>query len=361
MKVLQIINSLETGGAEKLLIDSLSLYEERGVDIDLFLLQKNKTPFAAKLKKQFKGKIFYSKIRNLYSIKQVIEIKKYLPNYDIVHVHLFPAFYWTALAKIILKSSTSLIFTEHNTHNRRIDNPLFRILDKFIYKKYTRITAITPQVKDVLVNKLKIPPKKIDVIYNGIDIRKYKMAQAYCKTDFFDSNSIILIQVSRFQKQKDQKTVIRALGLLPEQYKLLLVGEGQLREECEKLAFDLNIKERVKFLGVRMDIPELFKTSDIVVQSSHWEGFGLTAVEGMAAGKPVITSNVPGLANIVKDAGLLFEKGDEKELASKLLKLENIEYRKTISDRCQRKADEFDIHKMVSEMIEVYHKLLGKV
>lgn len=360
MKVLHIINSLHTGGAEKLLIDSLPLYKHYEIDVDILLLDSSETPFLKKLKESFQGNIYLSSIKKIYSPKQIFEIKKYMNNkYDIIHAHLFPVLYFVSVSRIFSSSKGKFVFTEHNTNNKRLQNFFFRQIDRLIYKQYQKIIAITPQVKDVLVDKLKISPQKIDVIYNGIDTQKYKMAQAYGKTDFFNDSSIILMQVSRFQEQKDQKTVIRALGLLPEQYKLLLVGDGQLRKECEKLAMDLNLRERVKFLGVRMDIPELLKTSDIVIQSSHWEGFGLTAVEGMASGKPIVASDVAGLADIVKDAGLLFEKGNEKDLAEKILSIENSEKYNLICQKCLERSKSYDINYMVDSTIYLYNSLLN--
>src|SRR5690554_5088814 len=136
MRVLQIINSLNTGGAEKLLLDSLPLYEKKNVRVDILILQKKQTPFLEQLQTNFKGNIFFSTVKSLYNPRQIRIVRKYIKNYDIVHAHLFPSMYWVALAKNFSKRFPILIFTEHNTENRRINNPVFRILDKFIYSKY---------------------------------------------------------------------------------------------------------------------------------------------------------------------------------------------------------------------------------
>lgn len=359
MRVLHIINNLHTGGAEKLLVETLSLYPNYGVSADVLLLDTSKTPFLNILKKNFKGNILVSSVKNIYSPLQIFEIRKYLEKgYDIIHVHLFPVLYWVSLAKFLKKTTSKVIFTEHNTDNKRLQNIFFRQVDRIIYKQYDKIIAITLQVKNVLIEKLKIPAEKIEVIHNGINIKKIQSAQAYNKSCFFDNKSFILIQVSRFQIQKDQKTVIQALNLLPFQYKLLLVGDGETKKESEALVEELKLNERVKFLGVRMDIPELIKTSDIVIQSSHWEGFGLAAVEGMAAGKPVIASNVPGLANLVKDAGILFEKGNENDLAEKILAMESLDDYNLISQRCLERAKIYNLDFMVESTAKLYHSLL---
>lgn len=359
MKVLHIINSLHTGGAEKLLADSLPLYQEYGVEADLLLLNSDDTPFLQSLKSKFTGRIFYTHSHGYYVPAQLWQIRKYLKSdYDIIHCHLFPVLYWTALAKLSANSQKKLVFTEHSTANRRINNPAFLQVDKFIYRCYDKVTAITPQVKQVLIDKLHLPNQKVEVIYNGIDIEKFATATGYKKSMFFDDTDTLIIQVSRFQKEKDQQTVIRALSDLPDNYKLLLVGDGELKADCQALVNELNLQHRVKFLGVRMDVPALLKTADIVVQSSHWEGFGLAAVEGMAAGKPLVASNVAGLRDIIKDYGLLFEQGNAKQLASNILQLQDMTYYHYIAKKCAQRAGDFHILKMVEETISLYKELL---
>lgn len=109
------------------------------------------------------------------------------------------------------------------------------------------------------------------------------------------------------------------------------------------------------FLGLRSDVPRLLKSADIVVMSSHWEGFGLAAVEGMAACKPVVASNVPGLAEIVNGYGFLFDEGDVQKLREIIKKLfcdkplyDEVAY------KCLKRALDFDIEKMLQEYWEVY-------
>ena len=110
--------------------------------------------------------------------------------------------------------------------------------------------------------------------------------------------------VARFSEQKDQPTLIKAIKELPENVHLLLIGEGTLKQKNENLAKEIGVSDKVHFLGFRNDVERILKTVDIVVLSSNWEGFGLAAAEGMAAGKPVIASKVEGLREIVDGYGL---------------------------------------------------------
>jgi glycosyltransferase involved in cell wall biosynthesis len=149
--------------------------------------------------------------------------------------------------------------------------------------------------------------------------------------------------------------------LLPKTVKLLLVGDGVLKKECEDLVATLKLQERVLFLGLRMDVPQLLKTVDIVVLSSKYEGLSLSSIEGMASGKPFVASDVPGLAEVVKGAGILFPPGNAEQLATAITELlENQEFYQSVADACQARATEYDIHKMVDKHITLYKSLAKK-
>jgi glycosyltransferase involved in cell wall biosynthesis len=361
MRILHIINSLGTGGAEKLLIDSLPIMYENGVAVDLYLLKSGNFPFENVLRKS-KINIENSDLKSFYNPLHIFRIIPLLKKYDIIHVHLFPALYWVALAKWMTFSKTKLIFTEHNTTNRRVDKWYFKYFDSFIYSRYTKIVAISGKVNDMLFNKMKINKSKVVLIKNGINLDTIKNALPISKTEIDNSlndNSKIIIQVSRFQPQKDQKTLIKAMKFLPEHLVLLLVGDGELKLSCQELVYQLNLNDRVFFLGLRMDVPQLLKSADMVVLSSHYEGLSLASIEALASGKPFIASNVPGLQEVVVDAGLLFAENNENELATHLNNLLNDEnYYNEIVNKCLLKSKEFDINKMVYDEIELYKSLI---
>lgn len=347
------------GGAERLIAESLPLYTTRNIKTDILLLNSEETPFYNELKDKFVGKIYKSPISNIYNPLHIKVITEYISNYDLIHVHLFPSMYWAAIAKIISKSITPIIFTEHSTHNKRMNNSFFSKIDYKIYSTYKTIIAITPQVKRALIKNIGIESSKIDVIYNGVNLNKFTNSIGYSKKDFFDGNdTIMLIQVANFTSAKDQNTTIYSLLPLPENYCLLLVGDGNLKKDCEKIVSQHGLLNRVKFLGSRSDISQLLKTSDIVIQSSNWEGFGLSAVEGMAAGKPVVASNVPGLNDIVRNAGLLFKKNDPKDLAEKIMQLSDRKFYNYISNLCLKRSAEFDLNIMVKKHIDLYYKIV---
>lgn len=358
MKILHVINSLATGGAEKLIVETVPLYYKEGLEVDVLLLNGVESPFLKELQSKKCCTVFSLGKGSVYNPLLIFKIIPYLKQYEIVHVHLFPALYWVVLAKILKKSSVKLMYTEHSTTNKRRNYNVFKNFDRIIYKFYDKIITIASEVDKNIKAYLGFLSAKFYTINNGVDTDFIHKAKPYLKEDFFLKGDKILIQISSFREPKDQSTLIKSLTLLPEKIKLVLVGEGELKDTCEDLVDQLKLKHRVKFLGIRMDVPELLKTSDIIVLSSKHEGLSLSSVEGMASGKPFIASDVPGLTEVVKDAGLLFPQGDEKALATAILSLINDkDLYDSVVKKCLQRASQYDIHKMVDKHIKLYNSL----
>lgn len=356
MKILHVINSLSTGGAEKLVSDLAPLQRERGNEVEVLLLRGGNTPFREILNAAGIRVFDFGAGTSVYSPLNIFRLIPVLRKYDVVHVHLFPAQYWVAFAKMISFAGTPLVTTEHSTHNRRRNIRFFHVWDRVVYCRYARIIGISRKPTSALENYLS-GIKNVGTITNGIDLGKFRDAFPYPRKQL--GRGILLMQVASFREAKNQDAVIRALSKLPENVSAVFVGDGRRRAECESLADKFGVRSRARFLGVRADIPNLLKTADIVVMSSHWEGFGLAAVEGMASGKPVVASDVPGLAEVVGGAGILFPQGDENALAQAVLRLMNDkEHYTRIADACSRRAEDFDIRKTADAYLKIYEEVL---
>jgi glycosyltransferase involved in cell wall biosynthesis len=361
MKVLHIINSLNFGGAEKLLVDTLPKFNNEHVEAELLILKHNKTPFYKTLIDNNVIIVTLSNKLSIYNPYNIFKIIPHLKKFEIVHVHLFPALYWVAIANLFISKKPKLVLTEHNTENRRRHNLILKITDKYIYKAYTKIIAISNATKTNLEKHLGGNLDKIITINNGIDLNKIIKAIPYKHKDLnLPDNAKIIIQVSSFTNQKDQNTLIRAMLNLPKHMHLLLVGDGPQKKTSVELAKTLKIENNVHFLGYRSDVPELVKTAHISVLSSHYEGFGLAIVEGMAANNACVASNVAGLSEIISDCGILFNPGDSNKLNEILLQLDsdNILYSK-IANQCLKKAEMYNIEAMINSQIKLYKSLIN--
>jgi glycosyltransferase involved in cell wall biosynthesis len=361
-KVVHIINSLASGGAEKLLLDTIPIYKSKGIKVDLLVLNGSASPFMQALQKTDCCSIYSLGLQSVYNPIQIFKLIPFLKKYDIAHVHLFPSQYWVVLAKLLSFSKIKLILTEHNSTNPRLENPFIAEIDRLFYRFYDKVVCVSNEIFNTFKNYTGLRESKFVVIENGIDLKKIHAAKPYFKNEIsnlFSVQDFVLIQVARFDKQKDQETIIHSLKYLPENVKLVLVGEGVFRTKYQELVQALELQKRVVFLGQRMDVPQLLKTADVVVLSSKYEGLSLSSIEGMASGKPFVASDVPGLQEIVEGAGVLFKLGDAKDLANKIERLLTVEgYYQEIVNSCLKRAEQYDIQIMVDKHLHLYQTIV---
>lgn len=347
MKILHVITTLYTGGAERLMVDLLPRFKEAGHDVELLVFNPVETPFTEKLIAA--GiKLHYLNCKNVYSPRNLFRLRPYLDKYDIIHTHNTACQYYVAMAARIFGSRSRLITTEHNTTNRRRNIPFFSLVDRYMYRRYSHIISVSEATTENLRCHIgdRVP---ITTIHNGVNLKRF-IHKPNVDPDVFK-----IIMVAAFRPQKDQDTIVRALPLLPQNVKLVLVGEGNRRKIVTKLAEDLGVADRVTFTGVLTNISEMLMSCSAVVLSSHWEGFGLAAVEGLATGRPVVASNVEGLRNTIGDAGLFFEAGNERELAQCITRLmSDRELYDRLSVEALVQAKKYDIDETTRKYLELY-------
>ncbi len=362
MRILHIIGNMGSGGAEKLILETLPLYEKNKIKCDLLVFNGFDFPFMKAIKQTNCCNVYSLGNGSIYNPILIFKIIPYLKKYDVAHVHLFPAQYWVVFSKLISFSKIKLVLTEHNSTNSRMTNFLLKHFDKLVYRFYSKVICITKEIQEKFIYYTKLNPNQFALIHNGVNLEHIHNSLSYNKAEIsnlLEPNDKLIIQVSRFNKQKDQKTLIQALQYLPEEIKLLLVGEGDLKEECEKLTSQLGLSKRVLFLGLRMDVPRLLKSADIIVLSTFFEGLSLSSIEGMASGKPFIGSNVDGLSNVISDAGILFERGNSKQLARIIMDLvDDKKYYEKVVRECLKRSNNYDINLMFEKHIELYKSIL---
>lgn len=352
-KILHIITSLHTGGAEKLIVDLAPKLKNLGHTVDVLLFDGSDTPFKQQLATLNVNILTLSNGGSVYNPLHICKLIPILRKYDIIHTHNTAPQLFTSIANLFCKKT--LITTEHNTTNRRREWWWYKPIDRFMYNQYDKIICISDQAEKNLRSYLGKCKTNITTIYNGVDIDKYASAVASNELQTIAPNCRAIVMVAGFRYQKDQDTLIRATALLPQQFHTFFIGDGERKQQCEVLAQTEGIADRVHFMGIRMNIPELLKAADYVVLSSHWEGFGLAAVEGMCSGRPVVVSNVEGLAQIVENSGIVFQHQNAEQLTQEIMSLEESPAKyQSVAQQCFDKAKLFDISIMVSKYNDVY-------
>ena len=356
MKILQVITSLQTGGAEKIATDLTLALHSRGYEVDIVSFAGGNTIFKQKLKSHNCRIIEFSEKWDVYNWRFIFKLRRLLGTYDIVHTHNTSAQLFVALANI--HRSVKLVTTEHSTNNRRRNWYGYKPIDRWMYGQYNKTVCISDIAKKKLQEYLGYSDNnKIITINNGVDVSHFYNEKPL--NELSHPNLFIAVMVAGFREAKDQDTLIKAISLLPEEYQLWLVGDGVRRSELEDLIHSLKLQQRVKLLGVRSDIPNILKSADVVVMSSHWEGLSLSNIEGMSSGKPFVASDVSGLHEVTEGYGILFPHKDAEALAAILQHLHNDKmYYKKVAEDCFHRAQMFDINKMVDEYMSVYESLL---
>ena len=339
---------MDIGGAQRLVADLLPVFKKSVDEVSLLVFHRVHNVFEKALE-DAGIEILSLGTHNRYNPLILFKMKRVMENYDIVHVHLFPTLYWAAIANIGIHKS--LIYTEHNTMNKRRNKVYLRPIEKWIYSRYDRIISISAETQRELTGWLQEKGERYVTIYNGVDVKRFASIKAEV-----DKNSLIM--VARFAHAKDQETIIRALPHIKKGVSVSFVGDGDNIGHCKECANSIGVIDRVNFLGLRSDVAELIASSYIGIQSSKWEGFGLTAVEIMACSKPIIATEVDGLKQIVEGAGILFPVGDEISLAKVINKLlSDSDYYAEVAKKCRKRANNYDISIMADNYLAEYHAL----
>ncbi|MCH5238621.1 MAG: glycosyltransferase [Muribaculaceae bacterium] len=357
MKILEVIPSLETGGAQKL-IEYFVPYLMMGNEVAILVFKKS----GSEIEKRIEGMgiTIHSMEIGLRSPFAIKKMRPYIQWADVVHAHLFPSHYYLVIANQGI--GKPIVFTEHSTHNKRREKKYFKIFEKFVYRHLNKVACISVATKENLLNWLDETQEsyKFEIIINGVDLATFQNLSRSKPESLFGKRGKAIIMVSRFTPSKDHATAVRALKFIPSpDVFLVFVGEGETLTEIKNIVKQEKVENRVIFLGNRSDIPILLKSSFIGLQSSNWEGFGLTVIEEMAAGLPVIVSNVVGVKDIVDGAGLLFEKGNHLDLASQINYLiKNKDFYEQVKERCIKRADEYSIKKTADRYLEIFNQLI---
>lgn len=333
----------------------------------------------------FVGNIFYHEVEMysyplfefpLYSIalaSKMVEVVKF-NDLDLIHAHYaIPHAASAYLAKQILRNEKNInkdikvITTLHGTDITLVGlEPSFLATMKFSIEQSDGVTAVSRFLKDKTISNYRIN-KDIEVIPNFIDTATYKPKEIETEScprkRFAGKEEKIITHTSNFRPVKRVQDVIKTFSQIREKVpsKLLLIGDGPERSDCERLCRELEIQGFVMFLGKQDSIAELLAISDLFLLPSQTESFGLAALEAMSCGVPVISSSVGGLPelNIHGETGYIAEIGDIERMSKYAIEiLTNIKKYELFSKNARERAEMFDEEKIVSLYEDFYEKIL---
>lgn len=357
IKILYIIPSLNSGGAERFLLDlvynlnldifepSLLLFNGQGF---FYSEAINRNLNVKALKKKFKIDIF-----NFYSIYK--HIKKIKP--DIVHTQLGGDIYGKIAAK--LAGVKNIVSTEQNVLIN--DNKIIKFFKKRTAGFSNKIIAISSAVKRDIIENYQVPSEKINLIFNGISVEKFQQD----RKPSLNKNQIVFGSIGRLTSQKNFSLLIEALSKIKNKnFKCLIAGEGELREKLEKEIKKYDLTNKIELLGLKKDIKGFLSELDFFVLPSKWEGLGVVLLEAGLSRLPVLASATGGILDIIKDkkTGILFKNNNVNDLVKKIdyfLDSKNKKDLIVLGDNLFNYIiDKFDIKKVASQYESVYLNLI---
>ncbi len=344
------------GGAEKIVVMLTQKLIERGHQVDICTFKGDNIAVTPSKLPEGEG-LYTPKIFKLghgyYNPIYILKLMKLMKDYDIVHTHNSSPQLFAAIANIFC--GKKLITTEHNTDNRKRGNALLSSIDKWMYRRYQKVVCISDIAEDLLRKYLNDASDKISTINNGVDVEAIHSATPL---ENKPEKKFIALMVAAFRPQKDQDTLVRAISKLDDSYEVWFAGADERVEAVKALAEKLGVSDRVKFLGLRKDVPHLLRTADVVVMSSHYEGLSLSNIEGMSADKPFVASDVNGLREVTKGYGILFPHQDADALAAIIKKLhDDKDYYQEVAEKCYQRAEQFDVSIMIDSYEKAYKTL----
>ena len=301
------------------------------------------------------------------STKMVYVVKTY--NIDILHVHYaIPHAYAGYMAKQMLKREgieLPMITTLHGTDITLVgSHPNYKEAVTFSINESDGVTAVSESLKRDTLRLFNID-REIDVIPNFISLKKHTEPKECKRSVMARPDERIITHISNFRKVKRVEDVVRVFAKIQEKIpaKLIMVGDGPDREIADQLCKNLGIKKRVLFLGNTSDIEQILCFSDLFLLPSMSESFGLSALEAMVAGVPVVSSNAGGIPEVNKEgvSGFLCEVGDIDTMAARALYILEDEARlKEFKKGALEVAKRFDEEKIVPMYEALYFDVIHK-
>jgi N-acetyl-alpha-D-glucosaminyl L-malate synthase BshA len=289
---------------------------------------------------------------------------------DLLHVHYaIPHASAAYMAQQILKTEgiqTPFITTLHGTDITLVGkDKTYAPVVTFSINQSDAITAVSDNLRQETLTHFAIE-KDISVIHNFVDIHRFnkKPIDAFKKA-ISPNNEKIILHASNFRKVKRIADVIYTFNKIRTEIpsKLLLVGDGPERPMAEELCRELGICDDARFVGKQQDMEEIYAIADLFLLPSEYESFGLSALEAMAAGAPVIATNTGGLPEILTDGkdGFMSSVGDVEHMSRNAKRLlSNPILHAQFKKAAREKAESFDMSRIVPRYEELYEQVVKK-
>ncbi len=365
LNILHVIPKLTVGGVENQLLMVLKNYD-RKIFSPIVCCLSDSGDLGSEIESCGVELICLNKLKHTFDWTIIKDIYKLIKqkSVKIIRTHQYHANLYGRIAALFAKVPC-IVASVHNVYT--IDTKIHRRIFNHFLAHYTdRIVAVSKAVMHDILQYDRISHKKICVIYNGIEMKSFLNIHGNIRKEFGIPENISLIgTVGRLTAQKGHKYLLEAINKLKFKFpeiKLLIAGDGPLKNDLIKYAQSLNIHDKVIFLGLRRDIPIFLSSIDIFVLPSLWEGLSNALIEAMASGKPVIATDIPPVREIIhsEDLGILVPPENSDAIADAI---ELLLYNKNRAEAFGKTANEkvflsFTIENTVKQYTSLFESIL---
>jgi len=369
--VLHIINNLNVSGATTLLLDVASYVRPAPGELTVCTLEPE-NPMAQAMAST--GARVISPSSRLNPVAALFFVRRVLAEIqpEIVHTHLLPA---TQVGLVPAKfARRRVVTTVHFTFERLTTNPVAAWLNRQSYRFYDAIYAISNAVKQSIIENCPVAEDSVKVLLSGVDFARASGIVRQARADVrrrirqqcgFAEGDVVIGTIGRMEPAKGHGVLVSAFAALRTTFpaaRLLLVGDGTCRPALERQAGELGLNAAVMLAGTQKDPDAFLAAMDVFVLPSSHEGLGLSIIEAMGAGLPVVGSTAGGIPEVVVhgETGLLFARDDPSALAACVRRLlESPELARTMASAGKAfAAQEFGIAGYVSRLYDEYDRVL---
>jgi glycosyltransferase involved in cell wall biosynthesis len=370
VRVLHILSDLGPGGGERMPVHLMRTLNRRRFEVRAVSLYDEARPVGSDLKEllaQDEVPVWNLGKRPGFDPRMFTRIGGALRRFrpDVVHTHLQTLRY--ALLPMLYRGVPAMVHTVHNLAEREVDRPSIW-LHRLAFRRGVVPVAIGQEVAASISRVYGI--RGFPSINYGIPVEVYgrprEAREVWRRRQGFAPEDTIFVCVAQFRPQKNHRLLLEAFAkgaAAHPRVHLLLVGWGSQETQLRKQVEALGLRRRVHFMGLRTDIPEVLAASDVFVLSSDWEGNPLAVMEAMSAGKPVISTSVGGVPELIKNgsSGLLVPQANSEAFARAVNRLAtNPQMRKamgTVAAKCA--TERFSVETMTEAYEELYEAMLA--
>jgi glycosyltransferase involved in cell wall biosynthesis len=304
------------------------------------------------------------RLRSRLSPTGLWRLSRRLRGAAVVHAHMYRASVPGTIAGRLARVPV-VLGQIHNVDTW--ETPRQRWMERRLAHRRTATIAVSRRVQEEVCRTLRLSPERVPIITNGIDLAPFEspLDRGAVRAELrIAQGEVAIVCAARLHPRKNHRGLLQALVRLPADlppWRLLIAGDGPERATLEKQVVAHGLLPRVRFLGMRDDIPRVLRACDVSVLASEREGFSNVVVESLAAGLPLVATDIGGNAEAIREGetGFLVEPADVEEFAERLARLiANAALRVRMGAAARESAGQFSLDAMVRQTQELYLRLL---